>query len=228
MRTKSILIPPARSKASKSREKSICIRLALTKLRQIATLEAEIAAIKEEQEVERRVKRERHGGLTELNRVLDQLRIVGKGADAVVLDSDTLVPEVTIADVEMTNSQPDGEMEEGEEREVPQETSGTRPVSSTLNPHAPEFQPRNSASSLLRTRLRGDYASAPGSPVPSAPSPRVLQDPSKIDDDVEMGEVREAPGAAKANGTGSYRPVDDDLEEGEASDDSSLTSTSDE
>ncbi|CAG7848577.1 SubName: Full=Uncharacterized protein {ECO:0000313/EMBL:CCA70676.1} [Serendipita indica DSM 11827] len=191
--------------------------------KQIATLEAEIAAIKEEQEVERRVKRERHDGLTELNRVLDQLRIVGKGAEAVVLDSDTLVPELIVGDVEMSSSQPDGEMEEGEERETAQDTSNARPPTSTLNPHAPEFQPRHSTTSLLRSRLRGDYASAPGSPAPSAPSPRNTQDSNKNDDDVEMGEVREGPFTVKANGTSSHRLVADDLEEGEASDDSSLT-----
>ncbi|KAG8854398.1 hypothetical protein FRB91_003529 [Serendipita sp. 411] len=205
--------------------------------RQIATLEAEIAGIKEEQEMDRKIKEDRRAGVLELNRVLDLLRIVGKGAEAVVLDSDTLVPESI--DVEMTTSQPtvivDGEMEEGEEREIPQGSSAStievHHQSSKLNPLAPEFRPRQGSSSVLRSRvLRGDYdVSSPrvGSPAPAAPSPAANIE--RRDEDVEMGEVIESPkpptdgSRPNLSTVPTSRDPSDELEEGEASESSSLT-----
>ncbi|KAG8814634.1 hypothetical protein FRC17_001034 [Serendipita sp. 399] len=205
--------------------------------RQITTLQAEIAAIKEEHEADRKIKEDRRAGVMELNRVLDLLRIVGKGAEAVVLDSDTLVPETM--DVDMGASQltviVDGEMEEGEEREIPQGSSASTIEAHKLNPSAQEFRPRQSTSSILRSRvLRGDYdVSSPrtGSPAPAAPSP--ASNMERRDEDVEMGEVIESPKAPPENSRPNPSPLpisrdpSDELEEGEASESSSLTPPSD-
>jgi Ataxin-2 C-terminal region len=198
---------------------------------EINALLAEVAGIKEEKAADDRVKEERKEGLSELNRVLDLLRIVGKGTGAVVQDSDALFPEMETRDVDMTASQQaiDGEMEEGEEREVDptsQVTSKTQ-SSSQLNPMAPEFQPRASTSSTMRNRvLRGEYnSSTPGAGSPLAGSPAPFSTEPRGDEDVEMGEIQPEPIVRAPEPA--LNPVDE-LEEGEASDNSTLTSLEDE
>jgi len=197
---------------------------------QIATLLAEVAAIKEEQEAERRIREERQGGLAELNRVLDQLRIVGKGAEAVVQDSDALVPEVGNEDVDMPATQAtiiiDGEMEEGEEREG-EGTSTTLSTSQArynLSPYAAEFQPRRSASTLLRSRLRGEHTtSTPGPESPATGSPAPI---SKAEEDIEMEEGQTSAEVKPTTASAPHRH--DELEEGETHSSSSpLTSVGD-
>jgi THO complex subunit 7 len=200
------------------------------KYSQIATLLAEVAAIKEEQEAERRIREERQGGLAELNRVLDQLRIVGKGAEAVVQDSDALVPEVGNEDVDMPATQAtiiiDGEMEEGEEREG-EGTSTTLSTSQArynLSPYAAEFQPRRSASTLLRSRLRGEHTtSTPGPESPATGSPAPI---SKAEEDIEMEEGQTTAEVKPTTASAPHRH--DELEEGETHSSSSpLTSVGD-
>lgn len=201
---------------------------------QINALLAEIASITEEHEADRRVKEERLRQLTELNRVLDQLRIVGKGAGAVIQDSDMLVPENENPDTEMVASQPaagtEGEIEEGEELEGSQNVTSTStpPIhagSSNLNPLAAEFHPRTRASSLRSRVLRGGGGSiydsstpGPGSPVPGSPAPFPLE---IKDEDVEMG--NEQPNVAHKAHIATKVDTADELEEGEASETSSLT-----
>lgn len=200
---------------------------------EINALLAEVAKIKDENAADDRVKEERKAGLFELNVVLDQLRVVGKGQGAIVQDSNTLFPEMETGDVDMAASQPtlDGEMEEGEEREVDpssQMTSKTQ-SSSQLNPMAPEFLPRASASQMMRNRvLRGEYnPSTPGvgSPVSGSPAPFLVE--AKVDEDVEMGEIQPEPRTRALEPEPVLNPVDE-LEEGEASDNSTLTSLEDE
>lgn len=159
--------------------------------------------------------------------MLDQLRIVGKGAGAVIQDSDMLVPDNENGDTEMAPSQPtivaDGEMEEGEELEGEQTSTSTPNVNtsnSSLNPLAAEFHPRTRASSLRSRVLRGSggYDSStpgPGSPAAGSPAPLPLD---SRDEDVEMNNAQPA-------GTSKIALVDtaDELEEGEASETSSLT-----
>ncbi|KIM25913.1 hypothetical protein M408DRAFT_330909 [Serendipita vermifera MAFF 305830] len=192
---------------------------------QINALLAEVAAIKEEKAADDRVKEERKQGLAELNRVFDLLRIVGKGAGAVVQDSDALVHEVTAVDgdVDMASTQPiEGEMEEGEEREVDSQVIQESRTTSTLNPLATEFHPQGSGSAalLMRNRvLRGDYsASTPGAGSPIVGSPA----PASGDADVEMGEIQSQPKDSLP-----IRPPSEELEEGEASDNSTLSSLDD-
>ncbi|PVF99993.1 hypothetical protein CPB86DRAFT_824659 [Serendipita vermifera] len=166
---------------------------------QIATLLSEVAAIKEEHEADQRVREERKNGLAELNRVLDLLRIVGKGEGAVVQDSETLVQDSQANDVDMLSQEQgalaDGEMEEGEEREHPPaaDSATYRRQTSTLNPRAAEFQPRMNAASLLKEKvLRGGYDSStpgPGSPVAGS-SPSTYPTDSNLDRDVEMGDAQ--------------------------------------
>lgn len=232
MRLQTKLTSSRRGLNKKGRRQTVLDRVRAHCLyREIATLLQEVDGIKEEQEAERRIREERKQGLAELNRVLDQLRIVGKGAGAVVQDSDTLVPEMEMRDADMGESQPtqavDGEMEEGEERETEQRSSAphsTQQTSSTLNPYASEFRPQ-SASQILRSRMRSEYSGSvgtPGSGSPAAaPSPAA---PAKSEEDIEMeeGQTREQkPDAAGAQES-------DELEEGEThsnSADSPSTST---
>jgi Ataxin-2 C-terminal region len=134
-------------------------------------------------------------------------------------------------DVDMTASQQtiEGEMEEGEEREVDPTSQVTSKIqsSSQLNPMAPEFQPRASASVIMRNRvLRGEYnPSTPGAGSPLAGSPAPFSIEPRGDEDVEMGEIQSEPIARASEAA--LNPVDE-LEEGEASDNSTLTSLEDE
>jgi hypothetical protein len=118
----------------------------------------------------------------------------------------------------------DGEMEEGEERENPSPASAHRRTTSTLNPQAAEFQPRMSAASLLKDKvLRGGYDSStpgPGSPAAGS-SPSTYPTDSNLDRDVEMGDIQPS-----TKGQSSLSYVQDpniELEEGETSENSSLT-----
>jgi hypothetical protein len=233
LRTKSILYRPAlnRKGITASLQSLPCLTVSYS---QINGLLAEIASITEEHEADRRVKEERLRQLTELNRVLDQLRIVGKGAGAVIQDSDMLVTDNENPDIEMVASQPivdaEGEIEEGEELEGSQNATSTPPsqaTSSALNPLAAEFQPRARASSLRSRVLRGGGgsgsfydSSTPGPGTPTAGSPAPLPMELK-DEDIEMGNARpnvttKAPVVAQVD-------TADELEEGEASETSSLT-----
>lgn len=131
--------------------------------------------------------------------------------------------------MDMTASQQtiDGEMEEGEEREVGPSSQIASKAQSSLNPMAPEFQPRASASSIMRNRvLRGEYnPSTPGAGSPLAGSPAPFSMEHKGDEDVEMGEIQPEPRIRAPEPA--LNPVDE-LEEGEASDNSTLTSLEDE
>lgn len=149
---------------------------------------------------------------------------MGKGAGAVVQDSDALVPEIAVGDgdVDMASTQAmEGEMEEGEEREVEPQVASKSLSASTLNPHAPEFQPRGgggTAPTMRNRTLRGDYnISTPGGGSPLVGSPAAFPDA-----DIEMGEIQQRPKPV----IHTQAPFDE-LEEGEASDNSTLTSLED-
>lgn len=182
---------------------------------QIAALNAEIATIREEQEADRRVLEERARGVLELNQVLDVLRRVGKGAEVIIEDAEALVPNVE-EDVDMSGSQPsaviEGEMEEGEELEN-SKVHG-EPLPSALNPHAAEFHPRAGFHSSLRVQvLRNAYETVTpaDSPAMSPAAPAASQN-----EDIEMRDAHSTAPTSKSK----FR---EDLEEGEASDDSDLT-----
>jgi len=107
----------------------------------------------------------------------------------------------------------EGETEEGEKRQGDGQSSDDVPLS--LNPRARVFVPSRDSTPVVQpfrlTRLHSNpTGSAPSSTPPRHPQP-------KSDDDIEMGELAEEPEPLRVK----KRPRREDLEEGEASDESS-------
>jgi THO complex subunit 7 len=109
----------------------------------------------------------------------------------------------------------EGEAEEERKRQEDGQSSEVVPLTTTLNPKAHVFVPsRNSAPVIQSRRIIGSQFNATGSAPPSI-GPRDSQ--SKTDDDIEMGELAEEREPLRVK----KKLRREELEEGEASDESS-------
>ncbi|KAF8272497.1 Tho complex subunit 7-domain-containing protein [Lactarius quietus] len=200
--------------------------------RSIQLLENDMAAIRADQEAQSRHLQSQRASLISIISDLGSLRLMTKDTEAEPshpgtpdLDAATSEMEVprsppTIAVVSEESSKEEGEegeaeegeAEEGEKRQADGQSSDDVPLFNTLDPRAHAFVPsRDSAPPSRLTRLHSNYTgSAPSSTPPHRPQ-------QKSDDDIEMGELAEEPEPLRVK----RRPRREDLEEGEASDESS-------
>jgi hypothetical protein len=108
----------------------------------------------------------------------------------------------------------EGEAEEDQSGQIDGQSSDDVPLSIALNPRARAFvPPRNPTPVVQPPRLTLSHANPTGSAPPSI----VIHDLSNSDDDIEMGELAEEREPLR----GKKKLRREDLEEGEASDESS-------
>jgi len=165
--------------------------------RAIKSLESDITGIYEEKEQLTRNVQARREKLEVVQREMQLMNRVGRENVP-----DDASPEVEGADA-TEGSQPNGE------NLTPEQSPGP----SRLNPDARPFQPSSSQTSLRENVLRRAHIESTN--VSNAPSPITTQEEGEEREDIEMGEVSEL-GKDKPK-----RKAKEDLEEGEASDESS-------
>jgi len=171
-----------------------------------------MAAIRADHDAQNRLIQTQKGSLISIINDLGSLRLMGKDTETPrtgtpALEASTSEHE-TSQPLAITISEP---IEEGEDD---RQSSDDVPLSASLNPHAKPFFPP-SAPALPSLHPHRSLSSAAGSVPPSVvPSPAASR---AEEDDIEMGEVAENPKSTRAK----RRVRDEELEEGEASDESS-------
>ncbi len=193
-----------------------------------------MAAIRADQEAQSRHLLSQRASLVSIISDLGSLRLMTKDTEAEPSHPGTPDPEAVTSEADVSRSSPalvpvngDSEREEGEEAEEGEAEEGETekgqkdgqssddvPPSTTLNHRAHNFVPsRNSAPVVQPSRLTRSHFNPSGSAPPSI----VIRDPSNSDDDIEMGELAEEREPLR----GKRKPRREELEEGEASDESS-------
>ncbi|KAI0268333.1 Tho complex subunit 7-domain-containing protein [Gloeopeniophorella convolvens] len=188
----------------------------------IQSLENDMAAIRADQEAQGRHLQLQKSSLKSIINNIGTLRLMTKDADMEPSRSSTPDADAAASDAAAPSASPivivvdeEGEAEEGEDRRVDVQSSDDVPLSATLNPKAHSFVPsRNSAPVVLTARTTHPTFNSSGSAPPST-TPHYPQ--SKPDDDIEMGELAEEPEPQRTR----RKARREDLEEGEASDESS-------
>ncbi|KDQ64235.1 hypothetical protein JAAARDRAFT_220163 [Jaapia argillacea MUCL 33604] len=179
----------------------------------ISELENDIAAIQAEHETQNRIIHGQKSALGSIIFDLSSLRLMGK-------DPETSRPPSPTAEGP-EDSPTDGRTDAGggtKKEKEDGESSDDAPLSASLNPSARPFLPPSRRSTPLITPAQRMLRSA-AAPLSAAasPSPAPMSRPLPAEDDIEMGEVSEGP-PKDAKGKKKAR---EDLEEGEASDESS-------
>jgi hypothetical protein len=200
--------------------------------RSIQLLENDMAAIRADQEAQSRHLQSQRASLISIISDLGSLRLMSKDTEAEPSHPGTPDLDAATSEMEVPRSPPaiavvseesskeegeegeaeEGETEEGEKRQGDGLSSDDVPLFNTLDPRARVFvSTRDSAPPSRLTRLRSNHTgSAPSSTPPHHPE-------QKSDDDIEMGELAEEREPLRVK----RRPRREDLEEGEASDESS-------
>lgn len=192
-----------------------------------------MAAIRADQEAQSRHLQSQRASLISIISDLGSLRLMTKDTEVEPSHPGTPDLDATTSEMEVPRSPPaiavvseesskeegeegeaeEGETEEGEKRQGDGQSSDDIPLSATLDPRARVFGPsRDSGPVVQHSRLTRLHSNPIGSRPSSTPPHRSRQ---KSDDDIEMGELAEEPLRVKK------RPRREDLEEGEASDESS-------
>lgn len=197
-----------------------------------------MAAIRADQEAQGRHLQSQRTSLISIISDLGSLRPMSKDSEVEPSQPGTPEPDAVTSEAEVSRSSPaivvanegsekeEGEeAEEGEAEEGETEGGGKRPedgqssdyvpLSTTLNPKAPIFLPsRNSAPVVQTRRITRSHFNVAGSAPPSI-TPHDSH--SKTDDDIEMGELAEEREPLRVK----KKLRREELEEGEASDESS-------
>ncbi|KAI9466947.1 Tho complex subunit 7-domain-containing protein [Lactarius psammicola] len=204
--------------------------------RSIQLLENDMAAIRADQEAQNRHLQSQRASLVSIISDLSSLRLMSKDTEVEPSHPGTPDLDAATSEMEMPGSPPaitvvneesskeegeegeaeEGETEEGEKRQGDGQSSDDVPFSTTLNPRARVFVPSRDSTPVVQpfrlTRFHSDpTGSAPSSTPPCHPQPK------SDDDDIEMGELAEEREPLRVK----KRPRREDLEEGEASDESS-------
>ena len=187
-----------------------------------------MAAIRADQEAQSRHLQSQRASLISIISDLGSLRLMSKDTEAEPSRPGTPDLDAATSEMEMPRSPPaiavvseesskeegeegeaeEGETEECEKRQGDGQSSDDIPLSATLDPRARVFAPfRDSVQPSRLTRLHSN-------PIGSGPSSTPPQ--QKSDDDIEMGELAEEREPLRKK-----RSRREDLEEGEASDESS-------
>ena len=196
--------------------------------RSIQLLENDMAAIRADQEAQSRHLQTQRASLVSIISDLGSLRLMTKDTEAEPSHSGTPDPDATTSEADASRSPPavvaaneesdreEGEAEEVERRREDGQSSDDVPLSTALNSRAPITVPsRNSAPVIEPGRVTRPHFN----PTVSAPPSIVIHDPpSNSDDDIEMGELAEEREPVRGK---KLRQRREDLEEGEASDESS-------
>jgi THO complex subunit 7 len=185
-----------------------------------------MAAIRGDQEAQSRHLQSQRASLISIISDLGSLRLMTKDTEAEPSHPGTPDLDAATSEMEVPRSPPaiaivseesskeegeegeaeEGETEEGEKRQGDGQSSDDIPLFNTLDPRARAFVPSRDSAPPSRLRLHSDHTS-------SAPSSTPQQD----DDDIEMGELAEEREPLRVR----RRSRREDLEEGEASDESS-------
>jgi THO complex subunit 7 len=197
--------------------------------RSIQLLENDMAAIRADQEAQSRHLQTQRASLVSIISDLGSLKLMTKDTEAEPSHPGTPDPDAATSEADASRSslavvaanedsdREEGEAEEVEKRQEDGQSSDDVPLSIALNSRARITLPsRNSAPIIEPGRLtRTNF-----NPTGSAPPSIVIHDPpSNSDDDIEMGELAEE--REPARGKKKLRLRREDLEEGEASDESS-------
>ena len=190
------------------------LRYLMLGIRTIDSFENDMAAIRVDHDAQNRLIHAQKSALVSIISELGSLRLMGKDTetprgttpalDAVGSDGEVVpLSIVTAADA-------DTEKEEGEED---RQSSDDVPLSATLNPGPRAFHAsRDSVATGSRSlRSRTGLSSVPQSAAVSRAASKSIED-----DDIEMGELTEEPKDSRTKAK-----VREELEEGEASDESS-------
>lgn len=191
-----------------------------------------MAAIRADQEAQSRHLQSQRASLVSIISDLGSLRLMTKDSEAEPSHPGTPDPEAATSEADVSRSSlalvapnEESEREEGEEAEEGEaeevqrdqkdgQSSDDVPLSTTLNPRAHVFVlSRNSAPVVQPSRLTRSHFNPAGSVPPSI----VIHDPPNSDDDIEMGELAEEREPLR----GKKKLRREELEEGEASDESS-------
>lgn len=192
-----------------------------------------MAAIRADQEAQSRHLQSQRATLMSIISDLGSLRLMTKDTEAEPSHPGTPDPEVATSEADASRSSPalvtvngEGEREEGEEAEEGETDDGEKrqedgqssddvPLSTALNPRARIFAPSRKSEPVVQPpRLTWSPLNLTGSAPPSI----IIHDPhSNSDDDIEMGELAEEREPLR----GKKKPRREELEEGEASDESS-------
>jgi THO complex subunit 7 len=197
-----------------------------------------MTAIRADQEAQSRHLQSQRASLMSIISDLGSLRLMTKDTEAEPSHPGTPDPEAATSEADVSRLSPalvaengesereegeeaeegeaeEGETEEGEKRQEDGQSSDDVPLSTTLNPRAHIFvSSRNSAPIIQTPRLTRSHVNPAGSAPPSI----VIHDPtSNPDDDIEMGELAEEREPLR----GRKKTRREELEEGEASDESS-------
>ena len=196
-----------------------------------------MAAIRADQEAQSRHLQSQRASLVSIISDLGSLRLMTKDTGAEPSHPGTPDPEAATSEADVSRSSPalvapneesereegeeaeegeaeEGETEEGQKDHKDGQSSDDVPLSTTLNPRARVFVPsRNSVPVVQPSRLTRSRFNPAGSAPPSI----VIHDPPNSDDDIEMGELAEEREPLR----GKKKLRREDLEEGEASDESS-------
>ena len=204
-----------------------------TLVRSIQLLENDMAAIRADQEAQSRHLQTQRASLVSIISDLGSLRLMTKDTEAEPSHPGTPDPDAATSEADVSRSPPavvvangesdreegeeaeEGEAEESEKRQEDGQSSDDVALSTTLNSRARLTLPsRNSAPVVQPRRL----APLHFKPAGSAPPSIVTHDPpSNSDDDIEMGELAEEREPLRAK----RKLRREELEEGEASDESS-------
>jgi THO complex subunit 7 len=197
----------------------------------IQLLENDMAAIRADQEAQSRHLQTQRASLVSIITDLGSLRLMTKDTEAEPSHPGTPDPDAATSEADASRSSPavvavngesdreegeeaeEGETEEGEKRQEDGQSSDDVPLSTALNPRA-RTNPLSRNSAPVVQRLTPLHFNPTGSAPPSI----VINDlPSNSDDDIEMGELAEEREPLR----GKKKLRREELEEGEASDESS-------
>ena len=191
-----------------------------------------MAAIRADQEAQSRHLQTQRASLVSIISDLGSLRLMTKDPEAEPSHPGTPDPEAVTSEADVSRSSPalvapneESEREEGEEAEEGEADESRKgqkdgqslddvPLFTTLNPRALVFVPSQTSAPVVQPpRLTRSHSNPAGSAPPSI----VIHDPPNSDDDIEMGELAEDREPLR----GKKKLRREDLEEGEASDESS-------
>lgn len=204
-----------------------------TLLRSMQLLENDMAAIRADQEAQSRHLQTQRASLVSIISDLGSLRLMTKDAETEPSHQGTPDPDAATSEADVSRSPPpvvvvngesdreegeeaeEGEAEESEKRHEDGQSSDDVALSRTLNSRARTTPPSRNSAPIIQPR---QLAPLRFNPTGSAPPSIVTHDlPSNSDDDIEMGELAEE----REPSRGKRKLRREELEEGEASDESS-------
>jgi THO complex subunit 7 len=186
-----------------------------------------MAAIRADQEAQSRHLQTQRASLVSIISDLGSLRLMTKDSEAGPSHSATPDPDAVTSEADASRSSPavvtvneesdreEGEAEEVEKHQEDGQSSDDVPLSIALNSRARITLPSRNSAPVIEP---GRHTRPHFNPTGSAPPSIVIHDPpSNSDDDIEMGELAEEREPVR----GKKKLRREDLEEGEASDESS-------